>query len=82
MHYSIQATAPCRTSGTEARTNTVAVSGSDSSVSEITLTFDKGLVRQVAQITAPMKGALRKVTAASRQVLNSRLKNGHLGLYR
>jgi len=41
VHYSIQATAQCRTSGTEAKTNTVAVNGGDSSVSEITLTFDK-----------------------------------------
>jgi hypothetical protein len=42
VHYSIQATARCRTSGTEARTNPVAVNGGDSSVSEITLTFDEG----------------------------------------
>jgi hypothetical protein len=41
VDYSIQATAECRTSGTEARTNTVAVKASDSSVPEITLTFDK-----------------------------------------
>jgi len=41
--YSIQATTPCRTGGAkEAKTNAVAVDGSDPSVSEITLTFDNG----------------------------------------
>jgi len=41
VNYSIRATAQCRTRGTAAKTNTVAVHGADSSVPEITLTFDR-----------------------------------------
>jgi len=42
VRYSIQATTPCRTAGSrEAKTNTVAADGGDSSISEIILTFDK-----------------------------------------
>ena len=40
--YSIRATASCRARAREAKTNIVAVDGGDPSVSEITLTFDKG----------------------------------------